>query len=395
MAGDPRGLHQALYRARRRVPMRSYWQRHAPLWARLMVLGDVAVGLARDAHESARAWTGTALKASPVRHVERAGQLPASEPAGPKWCLYAAYSPQSAVTAMVQAQLRAYRDAGYRVVFISMSDEIRPNDRTALRGLCSHIIQRHSRGRDFGAWADALRIVDGGVLAGLDCCQHLLLTNDSCLGPIRPLAPWITRAEARDGLVGLTESIGGGSHVQSYFLLANGRRTVSDVCAFLLQLRPSASKFLTVQRGEIALSARMREAGLPVSALIDHESIEHALLERRAYQAELELMRPHLFKGQLSLAVGNLPSSIQEEELKRRLAYNRLLLRNRLFSEPLNPCHQLLPLLLDVFAMPFVKADLVMRNPGHFPSVPDWRYALSSDSPVTEAMIDAHLATLT
>lgn len=382
---DARAIKHPIYRATRRTPLSALVDRHGRILARASAIGDLVAGFARDV-VAART---TSLRHGAILSVERVGH-PHRPAAARKWCLYAAYSPRAVVSRMVRAQLAAYRDAGYAVAFVSMSQTIAPEDRASLRAVADLIIQRRSHGRDFGAWAATLDLIDDG----LGACEHLLLTNDSCLGPLNPLAPWIERAERRPGLAGLTENLGGGSHLQSYFLLANGNPAVTELRKFLGAMRLSHSKFLTVQRGEIALSAHMRRHGHAVTALIDHERLEHELLKRPLHQTALELAAPHLFKGQRPLPDAGLPPHVRDTEIERVQHYNRLLLRRRLFADPINPCYHLMPLLLEAFAFPFVKVDLVVRNPGRFPFVPDWRYAIAADGAVTETDLDDHLATL-
>ncbi|ALK08442.1 rhamnan synthesis F family protein [Blastochloris viridis] len=353
-----RRIAEIRYRPRRRTAWhRLRWRlrRLGIYWTNLV---DVVGGVGRDLRPPPE--QGTLVRLSP--------------PASRRWCLYAAYSPTSCVSDMVLAQLRAYREAGFAVVFVSMSNAVSDADRDRLASVCCGLIHRRSFGRDFGAWAHATRLLG----ADLADAQSLLLTNDSQLGPIVPLAPWIDACTARDGLFGLTESLGGGSHLQSYFLLANGVRAVADVVAYLTHVRLTHSKWLMVQRGEVAFSRAMREKGHYTAAVLDHETIENALLDHPELLAELSVLEPALLEG------------LRPAQPLR----NRYLLRSRLFMLPLNPCHQLNSVLLRHFKFPFIKVDLVTKNPGMVPSAPDWRYFIGPDSPVTEAMIDDHLATL-
>lgn len=353
-----RRIAEIRYRPRRRTTwhlLRWRLRRLGIYWTNLV---DVVGGLARDLKPPPD--QGTLVRLSP--------------PASRRWCLYAAYSPTSCVSDMVLAQLRAYRAAGFAVVFVSMSKFVSDADRDRLAGVCCGLIHRRSFGRDFGAWAHATRLL-GDDLAD---AESLLLTNDSMLGPIFPLAPFIDVCTAREGLFGLTESLGGGSHLQSYFLLANGARTVADAVAFLAHVRLTHSKWLMVQRGEVAFARVLRNNGHFTGAVLDHETIENALLDHPELLAELSVLEPGLLSG-----LDPTPS-----------LRNRYLLRSRLFMLPLNPCHQLNSVLLRHFKFPFIKVELVTKNPGMVPSVPDWRYFIDPDSPVTEAMIDDHLATL-
>jgi lipopolysaccharide biosynthesis protein len=81
-------------------------------------------------------------------------------------------------------------------------------------------IRRANVGRDFGAWRDAAAI----ALQRFGTPQELLLTNDSVLGPFLPLAPLVDAWRAGgDGFLGLTESLGGGAHLQSYVAWSRGK----------------------------------------------------------------------------------------------------------------------------------------------------------------------------
>lgn len=346
------------YRPRRRTVwyvLRCRLRRLGIYWTNLV---DVVAGRGRDLCPRTEQGTLIRLKA----------------PGGRRWCFYASYSPASLVTDMVLAQLRTYRDAGFEVVFISMSRTLSDPDREKLSALCTYMIRRRSFGRDFGAWAHAARLLSDD----LKNAEALLLTNDSMLGPILPLQPWLDACTSKQGFFGLTESLGGGSHLQSYFLLANGSSAIADAVAFLSRVRLTHSKWLMVQRGEVALTSTMRAKGHLAAAVLDYETIENALLDHPELLAELSVIEPRLLEG------------LDPSQPKR----NRYLLRSRLFMRPLNPCHQLNSVLLGHFKFPFIKIDLVTKNPGMVPSAPDWRYFIDPDGPVTEAMIDDHLATL-
>lgn len=383
---------QPKYRPIRRYP----WTLLAHRYRKVGILWDNArdllIGMARDVIRGGelRAQPAARLVELADRPAGAAGVDAAEASVGSRWCLFAAYSPRSAVTDMMIAQLRAYQQAGFANVFVTMSKTISREDMARLREVCTHVLHRRSFGRDFGAWVHAARLL-GQQLRNSD---HLLLANDSNLGPIQPLQPWLDAALARDGVVGLTESLGGGSHLQSYFLLANGAAAVNAVLDFLTAMKLSHSKWLMIQRGEIAFSETLRRGGHFVGAILDHETLEDAAISDREFQAELEVMFPDLFHGLELPDARKLAPEDREAELTRAKAYQRYLLRSRLFLLPVNPSHQLNSLLLKHFKFPFIKAELVVKNPGMVPSAPDWRYVITAQSPVTERMIEDHLATL-
>ena len=118
--------------------------------------------------------------------------------------------------------------------------------------------------------------------------DELILANDSVLGPIHPLAPVIdTMRAGGEGLFGLTESLQGGPHLQSYFLLARGKAAVADLMGFLQTLYVSHSKWLLVQMGEIRLARWMRRRGHRVAAVFGYDRLVQAAVADPAERRRL------------------------------------------------------------------------------------------------------------
>ena len=218
-----------------------------------------------------------------LRRVER-GVAPSG--AG-RLALYVHWSPSGAVSGMVLRQLDLWREAGFDLVFVSNAappehDWGRVGERAVLR------IARDNVGRDFGAWRDALAV----ALDRIGRPEELLLANDSVLGPVRPLPPVLDALRAGgDGLFGLTESQGGGAHLQSYLLLARGAGAVAGLAAHLAACRPTRSKWRLVQQGEIGLSRGMLAGGHRVAALFGYDRIAAGLTPRRPRRARPALRR--------------------------------------------------------------------------------------------------------
>jgi hypothetical protein len=263
--------------------------------------------------------------------------------------LYAHWSPTGAVSDMVIAQLSTWRDAGFDVVFVTNSVPA-PRDWDRVGELAVLRIARENVGRDFGGWRDAL----GLALERFGAPSELLLANDSVLGPVRPMAPVIAALRRGGaGLFGLTESRGGGAHLQSYLLLARSASAVADVGAHLLACRPSRSKWRLVQQAEIGLTRRMLARGHRVAALFGWDRIGPSL-------------DPSIF-GKLG---------------------SRFAKPNALDRYPLNPTHHLWRVLVERFGFPYLKTELVLRNPGGIAGVERWPELLD---PATRVRIDDHL----
>lgn len=293
--------------------------------------------------DALRPLSGGVTRHAPGRAALRGGPL----------CLYLHWSPDGTVSDMVQAQVAGWHALGFDVVFVSNTrmpepDWERTGEATVLR------LTRDNIGRDFGAWRDALAL----ALDRFGPPPELLLANDSVLGPIRPLAPVVAAWRAGgEGLFGMTESLGGGPHLQSYALLARGAPAVAVLARHLAGMRDRRSKWRLVQEGEVGLTARARTAGLRCAALF-------------GYARTLAAMDPE--------TRASLGPRFQDAAALAR--------------HPLNPTHHLWRVLVEGMGFPYLKTELVRRNPGGLPGVERWREVVSDD--IARRLMEEHLGQL-
>lgn len=272
--------------------------------------------------------------------------------------LYVHYAPSGQVSEMVRCQLRALRQAGFAVVFISCAAKIPDADWRAVGQICALSIQRRNFGLDFGAWHDAVP----EVRRRWPNLSELMLANDSVLGPIHPMQPVFDALRSGgEGLFGLTESLQGGPHLQSYMLLAKGRPAVVDMAGFLEGLALSHSKWLLVQRGELRLARWMRGRGHRVAALYGYDRLVRAVLADPVERAWL---------ADKSIAAGNIQ-----------------LLRDW----PVNPTQHLWHGLVACLGAPFIKTELIRRNPARLAGVASWPDLVPQDAPCGVVVLQAHL----
>jgi hypothetical protein len=354
-ADDPGVGHFPVFGAR----VSNAWRRL--LYHCYVAVREVVTALPRDAARALRGDKTGFLRIEPgVRAGDGADRI----------ALYVHYSATGQISEMVRCQLRTLGAEGFSIVFISMAERIPDADWQSVRQLAALVVQRPNFGLDFGAWRDLLP----EVRRRWSVPQELLLANDSVLGPIHQLAPAIAAMRTGgDGLFGLTESLQGGAHLQSYMLLASGREAVKDLMHFLQTLKVSHSKWLLVRMGEVRLSRWMRGRGHRVAAVFGYD----------------RLVR----------------EAVADPEERRRLqiAYRRFHSLEALSTEaaiatlrrwPLNPTHHLWRVLATRFDYPFLKTELIRRNPAGLPGVGEWKELVPSDSPCTLAMLEAHIATL-
>lgn len=354
MAGDP-----GLRRVAHGYATSGTWKRVA---YRVAAVGrEVLLALPRDAVRALRA------RKQPLRMEPGIDRRPDAK----RIALYVHYSATGQISDMVRYHLALLGELGFAIMFISNAAAIPEDDWQAARSLCAMVVRRENFGRDFGAWHDLMP----AVRLYWPQPDELLLANDSVLGPIYPFPPLIEAMRAGgDGLFGLTESLQGGPHLQSYLLLTRGRAAVTDVMTFLQTLYVSHSKWLLVQMGEIRLARWMAARGHRVAALFGYDRLVQAAIADPGERRRL------MGSGAKLAGLDRLPAD-QAAAL--------------LHAWPLNPTHHLWHVLATRFGDPFLKTELVLRNPGRLPDVDQWAEVLPPNPPCKLPMLQAHLRTMT
>ena len=281
--------------------------------------------------------------------------------------LYAHYSGSGQVSQMVLIQLEQLAELGFAVVFISAAAQIPEEHWQAARQSCAIVVQRRNFGLDFGAWKDLLP----EVRRRWSVPDELMLANDSVLGPIHPLGPVIeTMRAGQDGLFGLTENLEGGAHLQSYMLLGQGRAAVVDLMRFVQKLRVGHSKWLLIEMGEIRLARWMRRRGHRVGAVFGYERLVRAVVADVSERQRL--MASHARLAGLD--------RLSEAEASRRL-----------YLWPLSPVHHMWHILATRFGAPFLKTEMVLRNPWRIQEAANWATVVPRNAPTPVPVIQAHL----
>jgi hypothetical protein len=352
---QPPGLRRAIHG----YSTAGTWGRLA---RRVLEVGvEVGRSLPRDAWRRLRPGPPPLLRLEP-------GEDP--RPGARSVALYVQYAASGRISEMVRRQVAALAAEGFAVVFITMAAAVPEADWQAIRAHAALVAQRRNFGLDFGAWRD----LAPEAARRWPEATELMLANDSVLGPIRPMGPVVAALRGGgDGFFGMTESIQGGPHLQSYMLLARGAAAAGDLLRFLAVMRISHSKWLVVQRGELRLARWMRGRGHRVAALFGYERLVGAVLADPAERALLAASHP-LLHGLEGMA----------PEARAAL----------LAEQPLNPTHHLWAGLVRCLGFPFLKTELVRRNPGRLPGVEDWPALVPVEAPCPPPVVRDHLATL-
>jgi lipopolysaccharide biosynthesis protein len=260
--------------------------------------------------------------------------------------------------------LEALRAAGFEIVLVSNGRGLASAAMARLLPICAHVLWRDNVGYDFGAYRDGL-----GFLGDLSRFQTVVLANDSVYGPFFDLRQTLAGCDAATPVWGMTDSWSRRYHLQSYFLLLQGEALRHPcVGAFFAGLLPTQSKLWVVRRYEIGFTQAMLRGGLRCRALFPYRDAAAALLD-----AERD---------------GRLSSQRLDPTLRRFFAQVGGRVKH---GKPLNPMHQFWDHLIASMHCPFVKRELLTRNPAEIPHAFVWEKLIRSVSAYDTDLIVRHL----
>jgi len=240
-------------------------------------------------------------------------------------CLFAHFNPNNGVCEHVYTFLDHLLSLNIRIVFISNSP-VREKDRLRLKNAGVYkIVERENKGNDFGAWQFAIR---NSLIP--DDTEHLLLTNDSIFGPFWDLAPIIREmSEQPVDFWGLTDSLQGEWHIQSYFVSLS--KKVFTSTAFSKVFSGNFSGFQKkeiIEKGEIFLTTELVRNGFSAAVRYPYQQLDPDCMPTSAY----------------------------------------------------NPTHHFFAELIVSHRFPFLKKELVLQNPENLPGVHDILDYISQNS---------------
>ena len=247
------------------------------------------------------------------------------------------FSPTGHLSAMVRRQIKTWRDQGLAVVLVSNSPCFPDEEWEAARHLAALVVHSRNEGLDFGAWKDVAPI----AMRRWPSASELLLVNDSVLGPFTPLTQFFEAMRAEgDGIYGFLESMECQVHLQSWFLMVRGSNAIKDVTEFLSKVPISVSKDKIIRRGELRLTNELRSKGHKAFSFYSYEKLIEFTL---SVEDERNYLANNL-RGDNSIIK---LSTLQE----------------KLLLQPINPSHCLWRVLIGRCGFPFIKTELILKNP--------------------------------
>ena len=185
--------------------------------------------------------------------------------------LFATHSSDGLLKPHVLHYIASLRHEGIAVVLIVNADQALLVSEADILQQTDGLFIRQSKGYDFAAWAHVLQLQQG-----LSDAAILYLVNDSLIGPINQeeftnIVHRIRDSEA--DMIGLTESIESGWHLQSYFLALKKRVLLSCIFwSFVEDIVCYKSKEDVINHYERGLSSTLTRTGLrcePLFCAID------------------------------------------------------------------------------------------------------------------------------
>ena len=158
----------------------------------------------------------------------------------------------------------------------------------------------------------------------------------------------------------ITESFDTRYHLQSYFLLFNNAvLRAPKFRKFWEGMRYIENKRVVIFKYEIGLSQMLLKAGFRLRALNPYRQLTGAVLARLQDDAEAE------------------KHPLLDEHADNVLKHINL-------GVPLNPTHYFWDDLVTAFQCPFIKRDLLEKNPVGIPLLGNWRTAIASDQRLSD-----------
>jgi len=192
------------------------------------------------------------------------------------------------------------------------------------------VVVRRNVGYDFGSWK-----------TGIDCYpdmgkhySHILFANDSVYGPLVDLKPVIEKwVESDVDVWALTDSYERRDHLQSYFWGVNTRAINSGFFDYFWRryFRYVSDRNIVIDRYELRIKAIAEGYGLKVEACF---------------------------------ALSKMQDELEIHNIKR-----------------VNPMHDLAFALIKNYSFPFVKKELLNRNPKKLATVPELEIVISERVP--------------
>lgn len=303
-----------------------------------ITLGEIADRVPRPACTS----YGPGGKASFVDALKSRGRI----------AVIASFTSQRFVLSYHRSLIDRLAGGGYVVMMVHSEGRRCLNEEAATIENLSCLIRRGNSGYDFASWAEGI----GLLAAHWQHLDELLLINDSNFGKVDRIFPVL--AETPGEFICLTDSYETSYHAQSYFLLfRKGALREGGLLEFFDKYGFPAAKEDVIRLGELRLTAVMQSGGFELTPLCPYERVAGQWLD----ELPKTIDRVRDIYHHLGLW--------RQEPLEDRLESFAEVAEAIVNNKPINPSHFFWRPLIRHFNHPFVKRELIMKNPGNVPDL--------------------------
>lgn len=242
-----------------------------------------------------------------------------SETNSSKICIFAHFNSNSLVDDYVFHYLKELNKQGFDIVFVSTSEIIK-EAQGKLSTLCKNLVIRQNIGYDFMSWKVGLDLIESKKINP----DLILLANDSVYGPLFDLSNVFNDFKNKSvNIYGMTDSYEVDYHIQSYFIIFDKQVLESKSWkTFWKEIQVYDDKTELITNCEVGLTQRLMQTELKVDCFCKSSDVAHqAIIKQHSYYSFL----------------------------KKNRAYN--------------VTHLLWDVLILDFQFPFIKRELVDKNP--------------------------------
>jgi lipopolysaccharide biosynthesis protein len=187
----------------------------------------------------------------------------------------------------------------------------------------ARIFVRKNYGKDFGSFKDVLSIIENK-----NSINKIILQNDSLIGPLYPSNFYRDLLDIKADIKGITESYDHLYHLQSSFILVNNKHAINCLFNFFKNYAVFNSRIFIVLFGEIGLTQFFLSKGMKVKPLV---SVLNALsCSPDKSSLNISLNTQHHFASELFLEF-DIPfikrELLTKNPAKAQIKYNEILMK--------------------------------------------------------------------
>lgn len=244
-------------------------------------------------------------------------------------CVFSHYDNENVVSEYVYNYLKELKNASCDIVFVSTSKLLSPKIILELENYCSIVIVRENEGYDFGSYKCGIELIDN-----IERYRRLIIANDSVYGPLSDINSLISYGDNILDIWGATDSYDISYHIQSYFMVYSSTVFLSSIFTHfwnqvaLISNETADFKKLIIDNYEVGGSTYFIAHGFKLGAFCGNDNITEYV---KGYISEIpKNSLPHL---------------------------------NYRVDNTLNPTHFYWDFLIRDFNCPFIKKELLLKNP--------------------------------